>query len=332
MRGGCKLDRLDEEQIKQQGQQVLDIEAQAVNNLKHSIDDRFVEIVTAILDCAGRVVMTGMGKSGFIAEKLAATLSSTGTPSFFLHPAEAIHGDLGMVQEEDVVIAISNSGETEEVLNILPVVKRIGAQIIAITGSLDSTIAENADYVLNSSVAEEACPMDLAPTASTTAALALGDALAMALVAVRDFEPEDFALYHPGGSLGKKLLLTVDDVMHVRERNPVVDQETTLKETLFKMTSNRMGAASVVDESGQLVGIIADGDIRRQLEKSTDLLTRPVKELMTVDPVRITSDRLAAEALKMMQDKEINDLPIVDEKDQPLGLINFQDLLKAGVL
>ena len=326
------MNRLDGEQIKEQGRQVLDIEAQAVSNLKHSVDDKFVEIVTTILDCSGRVVMTGMGKSGFIAEKLAATLSSTGTPSFFLHPAEAIHGDLGMVQEEDVVIAISNSGETEEVVNILPVIKRIGAQIIAITGSLDSTIAENADHVLNSGVEEEACPMDLAPTASTTAALALGDSLAMALVAVRDFEPEDFALYHPGGSLGKKLLLTVDDVMHVRERNPVVEQETTLKETLFKMTSTRMGAASVIDQSGQLVGIIADGDIRRQLEKSADLLTRPVKELMTPDPVRITSDKLAAEALKMMQDKEINDLPIVDEDDQPLGLINFQDLLKAGVL
>ncbi|MBM7556969.1 KpsF/GutQ family sugar-phosphate isomerase [Halanaerobacter jeridensis] len=326
------MNRLDAEQIKKQGQQVLDIEAQAVSSLKRSVDDTFVEIVHAILDCSGRIVMTGMGKSGFIAEKLAATLSSTGTPSFFLHPAEAIHGDLGMVQEEDIVIAISNSGETDEVLNILPVVKRIGAQIIAITGSLDSTMAENADYVLDSGVKEEACPMDLAPTASTTAALALGDSLAMALVAVRDFEPEDFALYHPGGSLGKRLLLTVDDVMHVRERNPVVDQETTLKETLFKMTSTRMGAASVVDESEELVGIIADGDIRRQLEKSADLLTRPVRELMTKDPVRITSDKLAAEALKIMQDKEINDLPIVDEEDHPIGLINFQDLLKAGVL
>ena len=329
---GDKLQRLDGEQIKEQGRRVLDIEAQAVRNLKRSVDDTFVEIVDAILDCTGRIVMTGMGKSGFIAEKLAATLSSTGTPSFFLHPAEAIHGDLGMVQEEDIVIAISNSGETDEVLNILPVVKRIGAQIIAITGSLDSTMAENADYVLDSGVEEEACPMDLAPTASTTAALALGDSLAMALVAVRDFEPEDFALYHPGGSLGKRLLLTVDDVMHVRERNPVVSQDTTLKETLFKMTSTRMGAASVVDEAGKLVGIIADGDIRRQLEKSADLLTRPVKELMTTDPVRITSDKLAAEALKIMQDREINDLPIVDKEDQPIGLINFQDLLKAGVL
>ena len=329
---GDKLQRLDGEQIKEQGRRVLDIEAQAVKNLKRSVDDTFVEIVDAILDCTGRIVMTGMGKSGFIAEKLAATLSSTGTPSFFLHPAEAIHGDLGMVQEEDIVIAISNSGETDEVLNILPVVKRIGAQIIAITGSLDSTMAENADYVLDSGVEEEACPMDLAPTASTTAALALGDSLAMALVAVRDFEPEDFALYHPGGSLGKRLLLTVDDVMHVRERNPVVSQDTTLKETLFKMTSTRMGAASVVDEAGKLVGIIADGDIRRQLEKSADLLTRPVKELMTTDPVRITSDKLAAEALKIMQDREINDLPIVDKEDQPIGLINFQDLLKAGVL
>ena len=320
------------EQIKEQGRRVLDIEAKAVQSLKRAVDDSFIEIVQAILDCSGRVVMTGMGKSGFVAKKLAATFSSTGTPSFFLHPGEAIHGDLGMVTEKDIVVAISNSGETEEVLNIIPVIKRIGAQIVAMTGTLDSTLAENADYLLDSAVEEEACPMDLAPTASTTAALALGDSLAMALVAQRDFEPEDFALYHPGGSLGKRLLLTVDDVMHVRERNPVVNQETTLKETLFKMTSTRMGAASVVDESGELVGIIADGDIRRQLEKSADLVKRPVKDLMTKDPVRITSDKLAAEALKIMQDKEINDLPIVDEDNQPIGLINFQDLLKAGVL
>ena len=326
------MQQLDDQQIKEQGKQVLEIEAQAVKNLKRSIDDNFVEMIKTILDCPGRIVMTGMGKSGFIAEKLAATFSSTGTPSFFLHPAEAIHGDLGMVTDEDIVIAISNSGETDEILNILPVIKRIGAQIIAITGNLDSTMAENADYILDSGVEGEACPMDLAPTASTTAALALGDALAMALVAVRDFKPEDFALYHPGGSLGKKLLLTVDDVMHVRERNPVVNKKTSLKETLFKMTSTRMGAASVVDESGKLVGIIADGDIRRQLEKSADLLTRLVQELMTKDPVRITNDKLAAEALKIMQDKEINDLPIVDSEDKPVGLINFQDLLKAGVL
>ena len=326
------MTRLSKAEIKEQGREVLDIEAQAVRNLKRAVGDTFVKIVQAILDCTGRIVMTGMGKSGFVAKKLAATLSSTGTPSFFLHPGEAIHGDLGMVTEDDIVIAISNSGETDEILNILPVVKRIGAQIIAITGCLDATLAENADYVLDSAVEEEACPLDLAPTASTTAALALGDSLAMSVVAQRDFEAEDFALYHPGGSLGKRLLLTVDDVMHVRERNPVVDQDTTLKETLFKMTSTRMGAASVVDSEGELVGIIADGDIRRQLEKSADLLTRPVKELMTEDPVRITSDKLAAEALKIMQDKEINDLPIVDEDNQPIGLINFQDLLKAGVL
>jgi arabinose-5-phosphate isomerase len=324
--------QLNAEQIKEQGKKVLAIEAEAVSSLQRSVDDKFVEVVHAILDCTGRIVMTGMGKSGFAAKKLAATLSSTGTPSFFLHPAEAIHGDLGMVTEKDIVIAISNSGETDEVLNILPVIKRIGAQIIAFTGDLDSTIAQNSDYVLDSGVEEEACPMDLAPTASSTSALALGDALAMSLVAVRDFEPEDFALYHPGGSLGKRLLLTVDDVLHVRERNPIVERKTTLKETLFKMTSTRMGAASVVDQSGQLVGIIADGDIRRQLEKSADLLARPVHEMMTKDPVRITSDKLAAEALKIMQDKEINDLPIVDKSDQPIGLINFQDLLKAGVL
>ena len=323
---------LGSQKIKQQAKDVLDIESEAILNLKESINGQFVKIVKEILNCPGRVIMTGMGKSGLIAKKLAATLASTGTPSFFLHPAEAIHGDLGMVTKDDIVIALSNSGETNEVLNIVPVIKRIGAKIIAMTGGLDSTLAKNSDYLLNTGVKEEACPLDLAPTASTTATLALGDALAIALLEARDFKPEDFALYHPGGSLGKKLLLKVDDVLHVREQNPVVNLEDNLKETLFTMTSTGMGAANIVGDDGKLAGIITDGDIRRHLEESPDLLNKNAGEIMTVNPKTILKDKLAAEALKIMQDYEIEDLPVVNENKEPLGLINFQDLLKAGVL
>ncbi|WP_408955149.1 SIS domain-containing protein [Natroniella sp. ANB-PHB2] len=319
-------------EIKRQAQKALEIEAEAIKELSDSINGDFVEVVKLILACSGRVILTGMGKSGLIAKKLAATLASTGTPSFFLHPAEAIHGDLGMVTKEDIIIALSNSGETKEVINILPVIKRIGAQIIALTGGVASTLAENADYFLNTSVEEEACPLNLAPTASTTATLALGDALAVSLLHVRDFKPEDFALYHPGGSLGKKLLLTVEDVLNIREENPIVDQKTSLKQTLFTMTSTRMGAANIVDQDGRLVGIITDGDIRRQLEDSSDLLNLSAKEIMTANPTVITVDKLAAEALKIMQEQEISALPVTNEQGQPLGLINFQDLLKAGVL
>ncbi|WP_018248152.1 KpsF/GutQ family sugar-phosphate isomerase [Orenia marismortui] len=327
-----KIGKLESGQIKEQAREVLEIEAAAINNLKESIDDNFIEVVKEILSCEGRVIMTGMGKSGVIAKKLAATLASTGTPSFFLHPAEAIHGDLGMVTNQDIVIAMSNSGESEEITNILPFIKRIGAKVIAMTGGLSSTLAENSDYLLNTEIEQEACPLNLAPTASTTAALALGDALAIALLKARDFKPEDFALYHPGGSLGRKLLLTVDDVLHVRERNPVVDKNTTLKETLFKMTSSRMGAANIINSQGELVGIITDGDIRRKLDQGFDLLAKTAEEIMTKDPTQITPDKLAAEALKIMQEKEISDLPVVDENKMPLGLVNFQDLLKAGVL
>ncbi|MBM7622933.1 KpsF/GutQ family sugar-phosphate isomerase [Sporohalobacter salinus] len=322
---------LDTGQIKSQAQRVLDIEKKAIEDLSDSINGTFVELVELILNCSGRVVMTGMGKSGLIAKKLAATFSSTGTPSFFLHPGEAVHGDLGMVTAKDIVIALSNSGETTEVIQIMPVIKRIGAKIVALTGNVDSTLADNADYFLDTSVEQEACPLDLAPTASTTATLALGDALAISLLEARGFEPEDFALYHPGGSLGKRLLLKVEDVMHVRERNPIVTEDKPLKETLFTMTSTQMGAANIVDKAGKLVGVITDGDVRRKLEKSPDLLQLPAKEVMTVDPVTITADKLAVEAVKIMQDKEINDLPVVNETKEPIGMVNFQDLLKAGV-
>lgn len=319
-------------EMKQQGRKVLEIEAQAIQGVKGAVNDHFVAIIEEILECPGRVIMTGMGKSGMVAEKLAATLSSTGTPSFFLHPAEAIHGDLGMVTDRDLVIALSDSGETEEVVELMPHLKRIGAEIISITGDSTSTLAKNSDYTLEAGVEEEACPLDLAPTASVTATLAVGDALAMVLLSARNFTQEDFARYHPGGSLGKKLLLTVDDVLHLREENPTINQKEPLKEALFKMTSSRKGAVSVVDADGYLVGIIVDGDIRRMVEEEeANLVDKQAREVMTADPTAVEPDKLAAEAVKIMEDKEIKDLPIVDETGKPVGLINFQDLLRAGV-
>ncbi len=325
-------DSLDKARIFATAKEALSIEAEAINNLRDSLNGDYCAIIKAILNCDGRVVMTGMGKSGLIARKLAATFSSTGTSSFFLHPGEAVHGDLGMITEDDLVFALSNSGETEEVIRIIPAIKRIGAEIIAITGNLDSTLAKNSNYVISSAVQQEACPHDLAPTASTTAALALGDSIAITLLDLRDFKPEDFALYHPGGKLGKQLLLTVKDVLKIREQNPVVSQDTSLKESLFAMTSSGMGAVSVIDTTEKIVGVITDGDIRRQLEASVDLLKMTAQEVMTVDPTVIAQNKLAAEALKIMQEKEIKDLPIVDSENKPVGLINFQDLLEAGVV
>jgi arabinose-5-phosphate isomerase len=283
-----------------------------------------------IIDSKGRVVFTGVGKTGLVAKKLAATFSSTGTSAFFVHAGEGLHGDLGMIRAGDVVIAVSNSGETDEVISLLPSLRRIGITLIALTGSSRSTLAEHADLILEADVITEACPHNLAPTASTTAAMALGDALAIALSSYYGFTPEDFALYHPGGSLGRKLLTKVKDVIKIREQNPVVDIETTVREALFKMTKSRMGSTSIVDQEGKLKGIITDGDIRRLLEKSADFIDQPVKEYMTVDPISIAPDRLAAEALQIMEAREINDLPVV-ESDKPVAMLNFQDLLRAKV-
>jgi len=308
----------------------LQIEADAVLKLKEELDGSFKKAMELIIDAEGRVVFTGVGKTGLVAKKLAATFSSTGTSAFFVHAGEGLHGDLGMIRAGDVVIAVSNSGETDEVISLLPSLRRIGVTLIALTGSSDSTLAEHADLVLEADVITEACPHNLAPTASTTAALALGDALAIALSSYYGFTPEDFALYHPGGSLGRKLLTKVKDVIKIREQNPVVNIETTVREALFKMTQSRMGSTSIVDQSGKLRGIITDGDIRRLLEKSADFIDRPVKDYMTVDPISIAPDRLAAEALQIMESKEINDLPVV-ENEKPVAMLNFQDLLRAKV-
>lgn len=323
------------EEMLKHAQDVLRMEAEAVLELVPRVDKNFADAVTLILECHGRTVITGMGKSGIIGRKMAATLASTGTPSFYLHPAEGIHGDLGMVTCDDVVIALSNSGETGEVLNILPSLRRIGAKIIAMVGNSNSTLAKNADVVLNVGVSQEACPLGLAPTSSTTAALAYGDALALALLKQHNFTASQFAIFHPGGSLGRKLLLTVENIMHSGEENPVVFSKTTVQEALFVITDKGLGAVSVVDENGIMQGVLTDGDIRRGLSKGVDFLQRPVAELMTRAPKTITKDKLAAQALHIMESnkpKPITVLPVVDEAQKVIGLLHMTDLVRQGVV
>jgi arabinose-5-phosphate isomerase len=277
--------------IIEQARTVLKMEAEAVESLIPRINGQFTDAVSMILACKGRVIVTGMGKSGHIGGKIAATLASTGTPAFFLHPAEGIHGDLGMVTAADVVMAISNSGETGEIVGILPAIRRIGASIIAMCGQENSTLVKNADAFLDVGVEREACPMNLAPTSSTTAALAMGDALAVVLLSTRKFTAQDFALFHPGGALGRRLLLTVENVMHAGADNPVITPDRTVQEALFVITDKGLGATSVVDGDGRLLGIITDGDIRRGLAKGHEFLDKPVRELMTKTPRTITPDR-----------------------------------------
>lgn len=314
---------------------VLDIEADAVLGLKDKLDHNFEDAVKLISNAKGRVVLTGMGKSGHIARKVSATMASTGTPSFFLHPAEGIHGDLGMVTADDVVVAYSNSGETVEVINILPSLRRIGAAIIAVVGHVNSTLGKNSDLVLNAGVEKEADTLGLAPTSSTTAALALGDALAIALMEKHHFTKDNFAIFHPGGSLGKKLLLTVDAVMHKGDENPVIEAASHVKDALFRMTAKGLGAVNVVDGDGKLLGLLTDGDVRRGLEKNDNFLSLSIEEVMTKHPCLITPDKLAAEALHVMEKHEphpITVLPVVDEEGKAVGMIHITDLLKQGVV
>lgn len=323
------------QEMLKHAQDVLRMEAEAILELVPRIDANFAAAVEMILQCPGRTVITGMGKSGIIGRKMAATLASTGTPSFYLHPAEGIHGDLGMVTAGDVVIALSNSGETGEVLNILPSLRRIGAKIIAMVGNDASTLAKNADVVLNVGVSKEACPLGLAPTSSTTAALAYGDALALALLQRHHFTASQFAIFHPGGSLGRRLLLTVGDIMHSGEENPVVVGETTVQEALFVITDKGLGAVSVIDANGFMQGVLTDGDIRRGLSKGVDFLQRPVIELMTKQPKTITKDKLAAQALHIMESnhpKPITVLPVVDADNKVIGLLHMTDLVRQGVV
>ena len=316
-------------------QDVLRMEAEAILELVPRIDENFAAAVNLILECEGRTVITGMGKSGLIGRKMAATLASTGTPSFYLHPAEGIHGDLGMVTAADVVIALSNSGETGEVLNILPSLRRIGAKIIAMVGNANSTLGKNADVILDVGVSKEACPLGLAPTSSTTAALAYGDALALALLKKHNFTASQFAIFHPGGSLGRKLLLTVGNIMHKGDENPTVLADTTVQDALFVITDKGLGAVSVVDENGIMQGVLTDGDIRRGLSKGVDFLQRPVRELMTANPKTITQDKLAAQALHLMESnnpKPSTVLPVLDENRKVIGLLHMTDLVRQGVV
>ncbi len=319
----------------EQAKKVMRIEAEAILALAERIHGDFTTAVEMMKACEGRIVVTGMGKSGIIGRKISATLASTGTPSFFLHPAEGIHGDLGMVTSHDVVLVLSNSGETAEVLGILPSLRRIGASIVALSGAEHSTLAKNADLFLDVGVAQEACPLGLAPTASTTALLAYGDALALALLSARHFTAEEFAVFHPGGSLGRKLLLTVADVMHQGEDNPVVTADLAVKEALFVITASGLGATSVVDGRGALIGVLTDGDIRRGLGQGLAFLERPVDELMTKNPKTITSGRLAAEALHIMEKnkpRRITVLPVVDETGKAIGMVHMTDLVRQGVV
>lgn len=321
--------------IKEKALETLKIETEAVERLSARIDDEFEAAARAILDCKGRVIVSGIGKSGHVGQKIAASLASTGTPSFFMHPAEAFHGDLGMVTQNDIVLAISNSGETNEMINILPVIRRIGAKIIALCGRRDSTLGKNSDYFIDAGVEKEACPLGLAPTASTTAALVMGDALAMALLAARNFTEQDFAVFHPGGSLGRKLLLTVENVMRRGEDNPIIEAGRTAKEALFVMTSTGVGATSVVDADGKFIGLVTDGDVRRCLAKGPEFLNEPVEHFMTKRPETITKDKLAASALSLMekhQPRPITVLPVVDEGGFPLGIVHLTDLLRQGVV
>lgn len=313
----------------------LKIEAESILELLPRIDDHFQAALEMILHCHARVIVTGMGKSGIIARKIAATLASTGTPAFFLHPAEGIHGDLGMVTTDDVVLALSNSGETGEVLNILPSIRRIGAKIIAMVGNPDSTLAKNADIVLNVGIKKEACPLGLAPTSSTTAALAFGDALAMELLSARKFTANQFAIFHPGGSLGRKLLLTVDDIMHKEEENPLVHADISVKDALFVITDKGVGAVSVVDDDNHLVGLLTDGDVRRGIARDLDCLNWPVSKMMTKTPKTIARHKLAAEALHLMESNKprpITVLPVVDEDKRVVGLLHITDLVHQGVV
>ena len=323
---------LDPDQLLARGRRVLETELAAVAALDGRLGAAFVEACRLLHDCTGRVVVTGMGKSGHIGDKIAATFASTGTPSFFLHAAEASHGDIGMITPQDVVLALSNSGETPELVSILPVIKRLGVGLVALTGKPQSTLARAANVVLDISVPQEACPLNLAPTASTTATLAMGDALAVALLDARGFTEEDFARSHPGGSLGRKLLLHVEDVMRTGEQLPRVGMDTSLHDGLLEMSAKGLGMTTVVDDQNHVLGVFTDGDLRRLLDKPFDLHKSKMGDLMKRNPKSIQSRVLAAEAVQVMESSRITALPVVDTNGVLIGALNVHDLFRAGVV
>jgi len=318
------------------GKKVLDIEARAIDSLKSRLNHSFSDAISLLYNCKGRVVVTGMGKSGLIGKKISATFASTGTPSFFLHPADGIHGDIGMIMQNDVILAISNSGETDELIALLPVFKKMTMQIICMTGKTASTLSNNSDVVLDVSIKEEACPMNLVPTASTTVALAMGDALAVALLEKRGFRKEDFALFHPGGALGRRLILHVEDIMHTGETVPVVYKGSYLKDVIYEMTSKKLGVTTVLDDNNRLLGIITDGDLRRLLEKETgrenDIFKLTAGEIAIKNPRVIQKDALAVSAVQIMETYSITSLVIVNEDGTVAGILHLHDLLKKGIV
>jgi len=317
-------------QLKQLGLAVIKTETDAISKLTQHIDEDFIDACELMLQCKGKIAVIGMGKSGHIGNKIAATLASTGTAAFFVHPGEASHGDLGMITKGDVALALSNSGETAEVLSILPILKRLGVPLISITGNPSSTLATLSDAAINASTDKEACPLGLAPTSSTTAALVMGDALAIALLEARGFTEADFALSHPGGSLGRRLLLHVNDVMHKGDDIPVIEQTALVSSALLEMTEKKLGMTAIVDQQGQLTGIFTDGDLRRMLESNTDIHRTTVQQVMTQGGATISPDRLAVEALQLMQTKKINAL-LVTDNNKLVGALNMHDMLKAGL-
>ncbi len=324
---------MQQEKIIEMGQAVIDTETAAIQALKVRIDAQFVRACEYMLNCRGRIVVTGMGKSGHIGGKIAATLASTGSPAFFVHPGEASHGDLGMITAQDVVLALSNSGGTDEILTIVPLIKRLGAPLIALTGNPASRLATEADVHLDVSVEREACPLGLAPTSSTTATLVMGDALAISLLESRGFTADDFALSHPGGRLGKRLLLHVADLMHSDEALPKINQQRSLAEALMEMSEKGLGMTTVVDDADQLCGIFTDGDLRRVLNHGKiDVQTMKISDAMTRQFTTIEKNQLAAEALQLMDSKRINALPVVADDGRLIGALNMHDLLRAGVV
>jgi arabinose-5-phosphate isomerase len=324
--------KLHDEKLRALGLAVIQVETQAIAALAEQINEQFVLACKLMFACKGRVVVTGMGKSGHIAGKIAATLASTGTPAFFVHSGEASHGDLGMITAQDVVLALSNSGETEEVITLLPIIKRLGVPLIAMTGNPASTLAKFATAHINVAVEQEACPLGLAPTSSTTAALVMGDALAVSLLEARGFTRDDFALSHPGGSLGKRLLLRVSDMMHVGEQIPSVQESAFISDALLEMTEKKLGMTAIVNAQGQVNGIFTDGDLRRMLSKNLNIHTTSIMEVMTSQCAVITADILAAEAMQIMERKKINALIVVDDTQHAVGALNMHDLIRAGIV